>query len=93
MTPDKWRAVERLYHAALDRETGERAAFLQSACASDEELRGEVESLLDTSRGPGHFWKWPDRTALNRLGRGACSPGRAGGIRAGPPGWPHVRFL
>ena len=47
MTPDKWRAVERFYLAALERDPGERAAFLDSACASDEELRREVESLLE----------------------------------------------
>src|SRR5262245_48041141 len=48
MTLDKqrWRQVETLYHAALEREPGARDAFLAQACAGDEELRREVEELL-----------------------------------------------
>jgi serine/threonine protein kinase/Tol biopolymer transport system component len=46
MTPERWRHIERLYHAALERDTGERAAFLAEACDGDEALRGEVESLI-----------------------------------------------
>jgi serine/threonine protein kinase/tetratricopeptide (TPR) repeat protein len=38
--------VESLYRAALERERGQREAFLAEACAEDEELRHEVESLL-----------------------------------------------
>jgi serine/threonine protein kinase len=45
MAPDNWPEVEKLYHAALEREPAERAAFLNSICA-DEQLRREVESLL-----------------------------------------------
>jgi eukaryotic-like serine/threonine-protein kinase len=43
---DRWATVERLYHAALAQPVGERAAFLAEACADDEALRREVESLL-----------------------------------------------
>src|SRR5262245_15420749 len=46
MTPERWQYIERLYHAALERDTDEQAAFLAEACAGDEALRGEVESLL-----------------------------------------------
>jgi serine/threonine protein kinase len=44
--PDRWHHVEGLYHAALARDEGERAAFLRYACGGDETLRREVESLL-----------------------------------------------
>jgi eukaryotic-like serine/threonine-protein kinase len=44
--PNRWSSVERLYHAALGRPEGTRAAFLFEACAGDDELRREVESLL-----------------------------------------------
>lgn len=49
MTPERWREIERLYHEAIerDRAAGDRAAFLEEACAGDEALRREVESLLD----------------------------------------------
>jgi len=46
MKPEKWQQIERLYHAALKHEPSQRAAFLQEACAGDEDLRQEVESLL-----------------------------------------------
>jgi eukaryotic-like serine/threonine-protein kinase len=43
---ERWERIERLYHAALERETATRAAFLAEACAGDEELRREVVSLI-----------------------------------------------
>ena len=43
---DRWAMVERIYHEAVDRPVGERAAFLDSACAGDAALRHELESLL-----------------------------------------------
>src|SRR5687767_13821041 len=46
MTPERWRRVEELYHAALTRDERARAAFLATACGGDEALHREVESLL-----------------------------------------------
>ena len=46
MTPERWREVERLYHAALERRVEERATFLGEACGDDRALQREVESLL-----------------------------------------------
>ena len=46
MTPERWRQIEQIYHSALEREESQRASFLKEACAGDEELRQEVESLL-----------------------------------------------
>ena len=43
---ERWLQVESLYHAALERDAGQRIAFLEQACAGDESLRQEVESLL-----------------------------------------------
>ena len=47
MTPERWRQVEAVLQAALEREPAERAALLDSACAGDPDLRQEVESLLE----------------------------------------------
>ena len=47
MTPERWQRIDELYHQALEHETGERSVFLQQACRNDEDLRREVESLLD----------------------------------------------
>ncbi|MDQ3252961.1 MAG: serine/threonine protein kinase, partial [Acidobacteriota bacterium] len=46
MKAERWQEVERLYHAALECEEEARAAYLAEACAGDEALRREVESLL-----------------------------------------------
>src|SRR5262245_61133069 len=46
MEPVRWEQIERLYHAALEREPDARDAFLDEARAGDEELRREVAGLL-----------------------------------------------
>src|SRR5262249_54077634 len=46
MKPERWKQVEQLYHAALERESDKRAAFLAEACPCDSDLRREVEELL-----------------------------------------------
>ena len=50
---ERWREIETLFHAALEREFGERAAFLDEACAGDEELRRELDSLLSQQERSG----------------------------------------
>jgi len=46
MTPEHWEQVALLHRAALQYEESRRPAFLHEACAGDEDLRSEVESLL-----------------------------------------------
>ena len=46
MTPERWRRIEELFHAARTRPDEERAAFLATACPDDAALREEVASLL-----------------------------------------------
>ncbi len=46
MTPSRWRQIEGIFSASLERGEGERALFLEHACAGDDELRREVETLL-----------------------------------------------
>jgi non-specific serine/threonine protein kinase len=43
---ERWATIKRLHQAALEREPGQRPAFLHDACGGDEALRSEVESLL-----------------------------------------------
>jgi eukaryotic-like serine/threonine-protein kinase len=59
MNPERWEQIERIYHAALEREPGERWTFLDQACAGDEELRREVTSLLDYDNKPASFIEAP----------------------------------
>jgi serine/threonine-protein kinase len=54
MAPERASRISDVYHAALTRRPEDRDAFLTDACAGDEELRREVESLLRyESRSPG----------------------------------------
>jgi hypothetical protein len=55
----RWSAVERLYHAALERPADERATFLIEACAGDEILHREVESLLAYTASSSAKWEMP----------------------------------
>jgi eukaryotic-like serine/threonine-protein kinase len=49
MTPERWREVREVLHEALELAPPERSAYLDRACAADESLRREVESLLASS--------------------------------------------
>ena len=51
---DRWR-ISAVFHSAVALEGRERAAFLREACASDEALRREVESLLAHERTAERF--------------------------------------
>jgi eukaryotic-like serine/threonine-protein kinase len=59
MTPDRWRQVEDLCHAALARPEENRAAFLAAACAGDGMLQREVESLLAHESSAAGFMRVP----------------------------------
>ena len=55
MTADRWRRIEQLYHAALERDPGERTAYVADVCRGDDDSRMEVESLLlarETMKAP-----------------------------------------
>ena len=55
--PERWQKIAECYHSALEREGDNRAAYLQQACAGDDALRQEVESLLAL------IAKWQPRSA------------------------------
>jgi eukaryotic-like serine/threonine-protein kinase len=46
MTPERWQQIASVYHQAAARPVPDRATFLREACAGDEALRQEVETLL-----------------------------------------------
>jgi eukaryotic-like serine/threonine-protein kinase len=55
----RWIELQRLYHAALERPAGERAAFVAQAAAHDEWLRRELKSLLAHDRPDDVFLDQP----------------------------------
>ena len=46
MDPQRWARIESLYHAALEKDPGERSGYLAQECVGDPGLRREVETLL-----------------------------------------------
>jgi eukaryotic-like serine/threonine-protein kinase len=56
---ERLRQIERLYHAALEHDEAEWAAFLDAECAGDESLRREVDSLLVYSKQSSTFIESP----------------------------------
>lgn len=59
MTPQRWKQVEEVLDAALERPAAERAAFVRDACAGDADLRSEVDSLLASHDQASQFLETP----------------------------------
>src|SRR5436190_5900035 len=55
MTGERWKQVEALFEQALELPEEERPGFFNRTCNGDEELRREVESLLDSHVRAGSF--------------------------------------
>jgi len=59
MVEERQRRVNELFHSALEREPETRAAFLDSACGEDTDLRHRVELLLANQGQAGSFLETP----------------------------------
>ncbi|MGB9233070.1 MAG: protein kinase [Terriglobales bacterium] len=53
--PEKWDQVKELFALALEQDPENRGSFLRQACAADDALRSEVESLLSSFEGADTF--------------------------------------
>jgi Tol biopolymer transport system component/predicted Ser/Thr protein kinase len=67
MEPERWEQIARLHRAVLELEESQRAAFLREACAGDEDLRREVESLLAYEKQGEGFLESPPLEMAARL--------------------------
>src|SRR5262245_61780809 len=59
MKPEHWAKVDDVFHAAVERAPEQRTAFLAQACAGDETLRKEVESLIRSHEQAESFIESP----------------------------------
>lgn len=58
ISPERWEKLREIFHAAF--EQGDRRTYLNKACAGDEELRQEAESLLTANDNlPKDFLQTP----------------------------------
>jgi len=82
MTPERWNRVKEIFAGALERDPSQRTTYVDEACASDAELRGEVISLLqahDTAEG------FIEQEAAQRVGLASAAPRKDWiGRRLGP---------
>src|SRR6478672_4392657 len=86
MTDARWQQVKALFQATVDRPASERAAFLSAAVAGDEELRREIESLLNAdSSDPGFTDRLPFRDPLRKEDSLAEAFPSGESTRTGPP--------
>jgi hypothetical protein len=70
MKSERRKEVERLFNAAVELEPARRAAFLAQACAGDETLYAEVESLLRHEDQARSFVEAP---AMEMMARGLAA--------------------
>src|SRR5206468_5030349 len=59
MTPERWKQIDELAQAALERAGDRRANFLDEACAGDDALRHEVESQIAYQQQASKFLEEP----------------------------------
>src|SRR5215831_20862015 len=59
MDSDRWKQIDKVLHAALERPPEERDAFLRQACAGDERLEREARSLLTLEQKAEGFLEKP----------------------------------
>jgi hypothetical protein len=74
VSPERYRQIKSMVHAALELDAAGQAAFLAEACRGDPELKAEVRSLLDHDRESAGFLETPAveaRQAACRLAPGS----------------------
>jgi len=75
MDQDRWNAVNRIFHAALEVSSSERPTFIRSATAGDPELQAEVERLLKADEVAGSYLESPVFSAKLLTNAPALNPG------------------
>jgi tetratricopeptide (TPR) repeat protein len=50
MTPELWQRLKPLFHEALEKGSGDRAAFIDAACGEDQELKMHLGKLIEAEQ-------------------------------------------
>jgi predicted Ser/Thr protein kinase len=83
MTPERWRRIEEVYQYARDRPPDGRGAYIKETCGDDQDLRREVEFLLEhDNSSPDMILNRPAWLGFGRLDETLEQP--APGTRLGP---------
>jgi serine/threonine protein kinase len=59
MDSQRWKQIDEIFHAALERDPPARAAFLTEACKEDESLRAEIEALIASHEKESSLFETP----------------------------------
>ncbi|MBV9676042.1 MAG: protein kinase, partial [Acidobacteriaceae bacterium] len=60
MESERWKQIEQLYHSVLASPLARRAAVLDELCSDDQDIRREVESLLNAREQADNFLSLAD---------------------------------
>ena len=79
-SPDRWQRIEALFHEALELKPEARPEFLENSCHGDQELRKELETLLESAEKPIDVLRKPVLEAAQQVmsqgHRGMFAPGK-----------------
>src|ERR1051326_4981314 len=78
MSNERWQTVKDIFGSVLELQPNERSGFLAQACAGDEELRREVESLVASFESADDFISAPALEDAFKLFEGSRSKSIAG---------------
>src|SRR6516164_6850793 len=77
---ERWQQIESVFQEALQRDPGERDAFVREACHGDSDLRREVASLLANHQAASDFQPWAAAAAAKLIdGPASLEPGQCMG--------------
>ncbi len=75
----RWQRIEEIFHDAIELPASQRAAFLSAACAGDDQLRREVDTLLAHDDSSGNLVEAAVNEAVEQL---PAEPGADSGLRS-----------
>jgi serine/threonine-protein kinase len=64
---ERWQQIESVFQEALQRDPGERDAFVREACQGDTELQREVASLLANHHSAADSQPWAPAAAAQLI--------------------------
>ena len=81
MTPDRWRAIERVFVEALSLPEASRPSYVKKACSGDQSLAGEVQEMLAARQATSPLL---DQPAWNLIPDATATMTVQAGARLGP---------
>src|SRR5262245_59998202 len=65
MDPERWTRAKAIFHEAHALDSADRPAYIADACHGDEQMRAELDRLLDAQRQADSFLEWSPVAAVD----------------------------